>query len=142
MPQQKEHTDIFSTEKRSDIMSRVMSKNTKVELAVRKWLHSKGYRFRLHRRDLPGIPDIVLPKYKIVIFVHGCFWHQHSGCKKATIPKQNREFWATKLARNVQRDKEVELLLMEAGWQVVTLWECEIKAHHFEDTLLRYLESK
>lgn len=142
MPQQKEHTDIFSTEKRSDIMSRVMSKNTKVELAVRRWLHSKGYRFRLHRRDLPGIPDIVLPKYKIVILVHGCFWHQHSGCKKATIPKQNREFWAIKLARNVQRDKEVELLLMESGWQIVTLWECEIKAHRFEDTLLRYLESK
>lgn len=142
MPKQEEHTDIFSVEKRSDIMSRVKSTNSKAELTVRKWLHGRGYRFRLHRRDLPGVPDIVLPKYKMVIFVHGCFWHQHPGCKKATLPKQNREFWATKLARNAQRDREVELLLVESGWQVVTLWECKIKSHRFEVKLLSYLESE
>lgn len=140
MSKQDNHTDIFSVEKRSDIMSRVRSTNSKVELAVRKWLHGKGYRFRLHMRDLPGVPDIVLPKYRIIIFVNGCFWHQHPGCKKATLPKQNREFWAAKLARNIRRDKEVELLLIESGWQVVTLWECEIQGHRFEDKLLSYLE--
>jgi len=134
-------TDIFSVEKRSEIMSRVRSTNSKAELTVRRWLHSRGYRFRLHRRDLPGVPDIVLPKYKIVILVNGCFWHQHLGCKKATLPKQNREFWVAKLARNVRRDKEVKRLLRKLGWQVVILWECELQGHRFEKKLSKYLNS-
>lgn len=118
--------DTFSPEKRSDIMSRVKSKNTKLELWVRSVLHRMGYRFRLHRKDLPGNPDIVLPKYKKAILVHGCFWHQHPGCRKATIPQNNRAYWEAKLGRNVKRDEEVKRRLGEMGWTPLTLWECEI----------------
>jgi DNA mismatch endonuclease (patch repair protein) len=91
-------SDIYSEQKRSEVMSRVKAQNTKPELQVRSWLHKRGYRYRLHRADLPGSPDIVLQKHKTVIFVHGCFWHQHQGCKKATIPQNNRDFWKEKLA--------------------------------------------
>jgi DNA mismatch endonuclease (patch repair protein) len=120
-------TDIYTQEKRSDLMSRVKSKNTKPELAVRSILHRMGYRFRLHRKDLPGIPDLILPKFKTVIFVHGCFWHQHEGCKKATLPKQNADFWLDKLTQNIERDRRVQAELEELGWQVFTVWECEVK---------------
>ena len=108
-------------------MSKVKSKNTKPELQVRSWLHKRGFRFRLHRKDLPGIPDIILPKYKIAIFVHGCFWHQHPGCKKATIPRTNHKFWKQKLERNVERDNEHDDQLKRQGWKVITLWECDVK---------------
>lgn len=120
-------SDIYTEEKRSEVMSRVRSGNTKPERIVRSVLHRLGYRFRLRRKDLPGKPDIVLPKHETVVFVHGCFWHQHPGCKKATIPKQNRAFWESKLARNVERDKEVREELTDLGWNVVTIWECETK---------------
>ncbi len=121
-------TDVFTPEKRSEVMSLVRSKNTKPELFVRSLLHRMGYRFRLHRKDLPGKPDIVLPKYRAVIFVHGCFWHQHPGCKKATLPKQNAEFWKDKLEGNVRRDEQARHRLEEAGWRVLVVWECEAKS--------------
>lgn len=120
-------TDIFAPDKRSAIMSRIGSKNTKPELLVRSMLHAMGYRFRLHREDLPGNPDIVLPKYRTAIFVHGCFWHQHPDCRKATVPKNNSGFWKAKLERNVERDSERQRELIKSGWRVLVLWECEIK---------------
>ena len=109
-------------------MAAVKGKNTKPEVAIRKLLHEQGYRFRLHRKDLPGKPDIVLPKYKIAIFINGCFWHQHEGCKHAAIPATNREFWETKLQGNKERDQRIHAALESQGWRVLTLWECEIKA--------------
>lgn len=108
-------------------MSRVRAKDTKPERLVRSLLHSMGYRFRLHRKDLPGSPDIILPKYRAAIFIHGCFWHQHPGCRKATIPKKNAEYWEPKLRRNAERDVQAERILQELGWRVLTLWECEIR---------------
>ena len=107
-------------------MSRVRGKDTEPERFVRRLLHQLGYRFRLHRRDLPGRPDIVLPLHRAVILVHGCFWHQHPGCSKATVPKTNSESWETKLNRNVGRDKENIAALRKAGWKVATVWECEL----------------
>ena len=124
-------------EVRSRIMSSVKSKNTSPEVTVRRVLHSMGYRFRLHRRDLPGTPDIVLPKYKIAIFVHGCFWHQHAGCHRATFPKSRQEFWLKKFQTNIDRDSKAEYLLHESGWKVETIWECETKC---ENKLLYRLE--
>ena len=118
---------MFSPEKRSAIMSLVRSKNTKPELLVRSLLHRMGYRFRLHRKDLPGSPDMVLPKYRTAIFAHGCFGHQHPGCKKATLPKLNAEFWREKFERNVRRDENAQRRLREMGWRVLVLWECEVK---------------
>ncbi len=117
--------DIISKEKRSWNMSRIKCKDTKPELIVRTLLHMMGYRFRLYRKDLPGKPDIVLPKYRTVIFVHGCFWHRHKGCKFAYIPKSRVEFWQKKFKENVQRDKKKQANLKKAGWKVITIWECE-----------------
>lgn len=122
-------SDIFTKEKRSQIMSKVGSKDTKPEKLVRSALHRLGYRFRLHDKKLPGKPDLVLPKYKTVIFVHGCFWHQHSGCGKASIPRTNRAFWQEKLEKNVIRDRKVNVQLTEMGWNVITVWECDVKKH-------------
>lgn len=119
-------SDTVSQEKRSETMSRVKSTNTKPELRLRSALHAMGYRFRLHRKDLPGNPDIVLPKHRMIIFVHGCFWHQHPGCRKATIPQNNRDYWERKLRRNVERDGRSQEELAELGWRVLTIWECEI----------------
>ena len=119
--------DRISPEERSRIMSHIRSKDTKPENRLCSLLHRLGFRFRLHRKDLPGTPDIVLPKYRTVIFVHGCFWHQHPGCKKATLPRSNVEFWKNKLEKNIERDKEVEKKLIETGWNVIVIWECEIK---------------
>lgn len=118
--------DTLSPAERSEVMRRVRSKDTKPEVFVRSVLHRMGYRFRLHRKDLPGKPDIVLPKRRTAVLVHGCFWHQHPGCRKATVPQNNREYWGPKLARNVERDRSAKRDLEEAGWSVVTLWECEI----------------
>ena len=115
------------TEQRSRNMSAIKSKNTKPEIAVRKLLHSMGYRFRLHRKDLPGSPDIVLPKYKTVIFVHGCFWHRHENCKYASTPKTRKEFWENKFKSNVKRDKEIQEKIKNLDWRSVVIWECEIK---------------
>jgi len=120
-------TDVFSKSKRSEVMSKIRGKNTKPELAVRSILHRMGYRFRLHRRDLPGCPDIVLPKYKTVIFVHGCFWHRHPKCKYAYNPKSRKTFWQKKFRQNVEQDKKVRKKLTRLGWKVIVIWECEIK---------------
>lgn len=120
-------TDIVSPEKRSEMMSKVRSKNSVVERKVRSVLHAAGFRFRLHRKDLPGTPDIVLPKYKLVIFVHGCFWHRHEGCPKSSMPKSNREFWEKKFLDNIARDKKAKTILNELGWEVIVVWECEIQ---------------
>ena len=108
-------------------MSRVKSSDTKPETFVRRALHAKGFRFRLHRKDLPGKPDIVLPKFKIAVFVHGCFWHQHSDCPRAALPKQNADFWREKMEGNVRRDTETVRRLRESGWEVVTIWQCQLK---------------
>ncbi len=115
------------SEQRSRNMSAIKSKNTKPEIAVRKLLHSLGCRFRLHRKDLPGSPDIVLPKYKTVIFVHGCFWHRHANCKYASTPKTRKEFWGSKFKANVKRDLEIQEKIKNIGWQSVVIWECELK---------------
>lgn len=108
-------------------MSRVASKHTSPEMRVRRAAHSLGLRFRLHRKDLPGRPDLTLPKHKSVILVHGCFWHRHPGCSKSSTPKSNVEFWQNKFAANVARDEAVRQQLQESGWNVVTVWECETK---------------
>ena len=115
------------SEQRSRNMSAIKSKNTKPEIAVRKVLHSMGYRFRLHSKDLPGSPDIVLPKYKTVIFVHGCFWHRHKNCKYATTPKTREEFWNNKFKSNIERDLEIHEKIKNLNWRSVVIWECETK---------------
>ena len=117
---------------RSRNMSAIKSKNTKPEIKVRKVLHSMGYRFRLHRKDLPGSPDIVLPKYKTVIFVHGCFWHRHQNCKYASTPKTRQEFWNKKFNENINRDKINQENLSSKGWKIIIVWECEIKDKDFD----------
>ncbi len=117
--------DNLTKEKRSWNMGRVRSKDTKPEIIVRRLLHRNGFRFRLHKKDLPGKPDIVLPKYKTVILVHGCFWHRHMGCADATTPKTRTSFWEKKFNENVQRDKRTVTALCSAGWKVIIVWECE-----------------
>lgn len=111
---------------RSRLMARVKSRNTAPELAVRRALHAVGLRFRLHRRDLPGRPDIVLPKFRTAIFVHGCFWHGHD-CRRGTLPVSNAEFWRAKISRNRERDTVAAEALVQAGWSVETVWQCELK---------------
>ena len=118
--------DIWSSDKRSKIMSMIRSKDTKPEKAVRSMLRSAGIGFRIHRSDLPGRPDIVLSKYKSVIFVNGCFWHGHENCRNGTIPLSNRKFWEPKLRRNVERDRKVIQLLTDANWKTLVIWECAI----------------
>lgn len=118
--------DRLSRGHRSWNMSRIKSRDTSPELKVRSVLHSSGYRFRLHRKDLPGKPDIVLPKYRTVIFVHGCFWHRHLDCKYAYTPKSNIEFWEKKFTANIQRDLRSKRLLQEQGWTVIVVWECQV----------------
>jgi DNA mismatch endonuclease (patch repair protein) len=119
-------TDVFDSPTRSQVMRAVKGKNTKPEQAVRSLLHSLGYRFRLHRRDLPGSPDIVFPGRKAAIFVHGCFWHSHTCSRGSRMPKANADYWAGKLARNKARDATARAALKALGWRVLTVWECEI----------------
>lgn len=119
--------DTVSREVRSRNMAAIRAKNTKPELVVRSLLHREGYRFRLHREDLPGKPDIVLPKYNTVILVHGCFWHHHSRCKYAANPKSNQRFWKKKLESNVNRDRRHRKELKKMGYRVIIVWECETK---------------
>ena len=121
-------TDVFSVAQRSAVMRRVKAKDTGPELAVRKALTRLGLRYRLHRKDLPGCPDIVLPGRRLAIFVHGCFWHGHDCARGARVPKQNRDYWLAKVARNRARDTQSQAALAAAGWRVETVWECEIKA--------------
>jgi len=111
--------------KRSAMMARIGQRDTQPELAVRRLLHGLGYRFRLHRRDLPGRPDIILPRYRIAILVHGCFWHRHRRCQFAYVPKSRIEFWTRKFQQNIDRDKRVSRELRARGWKVLTVWECQ-----------------
>jgi DNA mismatch endonuclease (patch repair protein) len=120
-------TDIYSKEKRSNIMSKISGKNTKPELIIRRILRNLGIRYRLHKGDIPGKPDIVLKKYNKVIFIHGCFWHGHEGCKRSKRPETNKEFWNRKIDRNIERDKENEKQLYESGWDVIVIWQCQLK---------------
>lgn len=120
-------SDKLTPEKRSWNMSRIKGKDTKIEVEVRKYLFSKGYRFRKNDKRYPGKPDIVLPKYHVAIFVHGCFWHRHAGCKDATTPKTRTEFWLEKFDKNVKNDRIKQEKLRELGWKVIVIWECEIK---------------
>jgi DNA mismatch endonuclease, patch repair protein len=119
--------DRFTPQQRSRLMSRVRGKDTLPELIVRGIAHSLGFRFRLHRKDLPGSPDIVFPKLRTAIFVHGCFWHSHPGCDRASVPQSRAEFWRSKLARNVARDQAAQTALKEMGWHVGVIWGCETK---------------
>ncbi|HEX7891972.1 MAG TPA: DNA mismatch endonuclease Vsr [Ramlibacter sp.] len=132
--------DRLTPERRTALMKAVKTKNTAPELAVRSLLHRMGYRFRLHRKDLPGTPDIVLPKYRSVILVHGCFWHAH-GCHLGRAPKSKLEYWQPKLNRNKERDVEKGALLKMAGWRVLTVWQCETSnQERLERRLRRFLE--
>ena len=124
-------TDRLTPETRSRNMAAIRGTNTKPELAVRGFLHAKGFRFRLHRNDLPGKPDIVLPKFRTVIFVHGCFWHLH-GCKNTVAPKTRSEWWAAKLEGNRARDERNRLRLEKLGWRVIIVWECETSKPHLD----------
>lgn len=128
-------SDVHTPEVRSYNMSCIRGKNTKPEIIVRKFLHGKGYRFRLHTRELPGKPDIVLPKYKTVIFIHGCFWHGHKNCKYFVIPKTRTDWWLTKIEKNKVNDMTNSFRLKKLGWKVITIFECKLKKKIREDTL-------
>ena len=127
--------DVHSPETRSFNMSQIKGKNTKPEEQVRKYLFSRGYRYRKNVSNLPGKPDIVLPKYKTCIFVNGCFWHKHEGCKYFVWPKNNAEFWKKKITGNVERDLRQQNELRLLGWDVVVIWECELKKDRFNETM-------
>ena len=129
--------DVHTPEQRSYNMSRIRGKNTKPEELVRKYLFSQGFRYRKNDARLPGKPDIVLPKYKTVIFVNGCFWHAHEGCKYFVWPKNNAEFWKEKIEGNVARDVKNYELLEDLGWKVLTVWECDLKKGIFSKTMSR-----
>ena len=131
--------DVMSPQQRHECMSHIRSKNTKPEQLVRQALWHQGFRYKLHVKDLPGKPDIVLPKYKTVIFINGCFWHGHEGCNDFVIPKSNTAFWLDKITRNKQRDFCDETALVAAGWHVVTIWECELKKAFREKTIEQLL---
>ncbi len=133
-------SDVLTSEQRHLNMSRIRSTNTGIEKLLRSRLQINGFRFRINVKDLPGKPDIVLPKYHTVIFVHGCFWHGHKDCKKYTVPKTNTEFWRAKVARNQERDQEVWRKLEGLGWAVIIVWECELKKAHLAETVDRVSE--
>ena len=136
-------SDVFTPEKRSAVMARVKGKNTAPELKVRKALTALGARYRLNRKDLPGTPDIVLPGRRLAIFVHGCFWHGHDCARGARVPKNNRDYWVTKIARNVERDRKNHAALSALGWSVLVLWECGIRDDASLERLLRdFLENR
>lgn len=128
-------TDVHSKEIRSYNMSRIRSKDTKPEIIVRKHLFSKGFRYRLHDKNLPGKPDIVLPKYRTVIFIHGCFWHGHQECKYYVVPKSRTEWWLNKINKNISNDEKVDRLLTEGKWKIINIWECELKKNAVSTTL-------
>src|SRR6187402_1543314 len=131
--------DVHDKKTRSYNMSQIKGKNTKPEMLVRKFLHKNGFRYRLHVKDLPGKPDIVLPKFKTVIFVHGCFWHGHEGCRYYVIPKTRSEWWLNKLTTNKHKDAVAAGKLQADGWKVITIWECELKKQTIDQTLLNCL---
>jgi len=127
--------DIVDRKTRSRMMAGIRGKDTKPELVLRRALHARGFRYRLHAANLPGRPDLVLPRYRTVIFVHGCFWHRHEGCRYATTPASNVAFWERKFRQNVERDREVRKRLKEAGWRVAIVWECGLKGDGVEETV-------
>lgn len=127
--------DVHDKKTRSYNMGRIKGKNTKPEILVRRFLHANGFRYRLHVKDLPGKPDIVLPKYNTVIFVHGCFWHGHEGCKYFVVPKTRTDWWLNKINGNVANDVKAIKSLRREGWKVITLWECELKRTTIDETL-------
>lgn len=129
-------SDVHTPATRSYNMSQIKGKDTKPELLVRQFLHAQGLRYRLHDKKLPGKPDLVLPKYKIIIFVHGCFWHKHEGCRYFVVPKTRTEFWLNKIGKNVINDERQQAELTAAGWKVLTVWECELKPAVRERTLM------
>lgn len=134
--------DTFSAEERSRIMAKIHGKDTRPEKIVRSLIHRLGYRFRLHRVDLPGKPDIVLPRLRKVIFVHGCFWHGHKGCKRAKRPATNTEFWNKKIDRNIERDKQNLSDLENAGWKCLVIWGCELRdLDKMSKIIKKFLES-
>jgi len=128
-------TDTHSKTVRSYNMSRIRSKNTKPELAVRKYLFAHGFRYRLHDKKLPGKPDIILPKYKTVLFVHGCFWHAHENCRYAIMPKSNTDYWTGKISGNVSRDFSSSKKLLDTGWKIIVIWECNLRKLNFDFTM-------
>ena len=130
--------DTLTKEKRSWNMSRIRGKDTQVEVKVRKYLFSKGFRYRKNVTDLPGKPDIVLPKYKTVVFIHGCFWHRHPGCKYSYTPKSNIEFWEKKFSANIKNDDIKRKQLEDDGWRVIVLWECDVE-RRFEQTMEKFV---
>ena len=133
-------SDRLSKEERSELMSHIRSQNTKPEVALRRALWRRGFRYRLNVKNLPGSPDIVLPKHRTVVFMHGCFWHGHKGCKIYHLPQTNTSFWQAKITRNQERDQEVWRQLEAKGWSVVIVWECELGKARFEDTVKRVEE--
>ncbi len=134
--------DIFSRKKRSQIMALISGKETKPEISVRSFLFNQGFRYRKNVKSLPGKPDIVLPKHQTIVFVHGCFWHGHVNCKKATKPTSNVKFWNTKIQGNVERDERVKHELRKSGWKVITIWECKLKSKNSFDKTLNKLAAK
>jgi len=133
--------DVVDRATRSRMMAGIKGRDTKPERVVRSWLHQAGFRFRLHRRDLPGSPDIVLPRWNAVIFVHGCFWHRHPGCAKASTPRTRARFWHDKFAGNIERDRRNILALRRLGWRVKVVWECSTGPRQF-DALVRWIEKQ
>jgi DNA mismatch endonuclease, patch repair protein len=136
--------DVHDKKTRSYNMSQIKGKNTKPEMLVRKFLHANGFRYRLHVKDLPGKPDIVLPKYKTVIFVHGCFWHGHEDCSKSTLPKTKTEWWRNKISGNINNDVKALTALQKSGWKVITIWSCELSASDKDKQfkrLIKYLSA-
>jgi len=131
--------DVHDKKTRSFNMSRIHSKDTKPEMIVRRFLHANGFRYKLHDKSLPGKPDIVLPKYKTVIFVHGCFWHGHEGCKYFVVPKTRTEWWVAKIGKNVENDAKAIRLLRTNGWKVINIWECTLKQEKLTKTLAKAL---
>lgn len=127
--------DIVSPEKRSAMMGRIRGRDTQVELQVRSYLHRAGLRFKTNDRSLPGSPDLVLPKYRCVVFVHGCFWHRHHGCRLAAVPTSRVEFWNSKFAANMARDEKAKASLLALGWRPLVLWECEVRDLAMNDGL-------
>ena len=132
--------DVHTKEIRSYNMSRIKGKNTKPEMLVRRFLHANGYRYRLHDKNLPGKPDIVLPKYKTVIFVHGCFWHGHKNCKYFVVPKTRTEWWLNKINGNIANDAKAAKALKKEGWKIINLWECNLKPAKIKKTLSKLIK--
>jgi len=130
---------VHTPQQRSFNMSRIKGKDTKPEMLVRRFLHGHGYRYKLHTKTLPGKPDLVLPKYNTVIFIHGCFWHGHRNCRYFVVPKTRTQWWLAKINANTANDKKHQTALRKAGWKIITLWECDLKPKQLEKTLQKLI---